>query len=177
MMKKVARKLKFWSRKKKRKKSRTTLLLAPSFPCDDDLDPHYSPSAPPLPPWVEVDYDCGSCQFPTFQTPVPFQMQPVPFHCNEEASVPILAAIRHENKAWNSNRESEHRVPDPGPGPGTAYGAPGNAAEGRGERGGLLGCLVRVGANMFGCLFPCLTICRAPVRRHATPCTINEEEA
>ncbi|KAI4367392.1 hypothetical protein MLD38_023134 [Melastoma candidum] len=169
MMKKVAKRLKFWSRKMKRKKSRTTLLIAPSFPCNDYPDPHYSPSAPPLPPWVEVDYDCDRHHFPTFQTRVPSQKCPVPFHCDDEAMVPILFAIRHENEAWNSYRENKYRVPAPGPGPGTAYVAPADAVEGRngrGGRGGLLGCLVRVGANMFGCLFPCLTIREAAVRRH-----------
>ncbi|KAJ0009970.1 hypothetical protein Pint_33091 [Pistacia integerrima] len=150
---KVMKKLKFWSRKKRKKEHSYDYDQHQPYYC-----PHYhqyycsctsstpQPSAPPLPPWLESDEtECyESYDYVPSQTQLEYSEEDV-----EETS-PICPELKNSE---SSESYQQYLAPNP------AYGLPVTAESGRRERrSGFFGCAAGFGFDLFRCFFPCFHI-------------------
>ncbi|OMO95513.1 hypothetical protein CCACVL1_05385 [Corchorus capsularis] len=158
---KAVKKLKFWSRKKRKRKS---LEPPPSYPVSS---PYYQyhhcyysysslqPSAPPLPPWLQEELTQDAVP-PPDQADEPLSEQ--------EVSYPSLVQFPTEDNSdvvseTESQSYQQYMVPNP------VYGVPvvvqqqKQEAISRRERStGFFGCVIEFGVSLFRCFCPCFRI-------------------
>lgn len=147
-MKKLVKKLKFWSKRKKRKKSQETYITVPvshqTCHCCCSCS-STQPSAPPLPPW----YDLQQNQDPVSGSgihPVPEMVYP-----NEGVQFPNQEISADTAPMYPSSYQ-QYTVPNP------VYGLPVMSAPRRERSEGAFGCVVNSGAHLIRCFCPCFRI-------------------
>ncbi|PIN18714.1 hypothetical protein CDL12_08606 [Handroanthus impetiginosus] len=153
---KAMRKLKFWSRKKRRK-----CFLSEPPPPPPPLRPaptppyyavysHYEPllpSAPPLPPWLEYDHQMPSTSEVNSAPEISenstnkAHFSPPPEICDPEVSNPI--EFKSNNGCRNYTVCDNPVVPE---------------LKKIERDGGAFGCVVSFGAHLVRCVFPCFHI-------------------
>ncbi|KAL4332372.1 hypothetical protein GQ457_07G033450 [Hibiscus cannabinus] len=161
---KAVKKLKFWSKKKKKRKS---LAPQPSFSftpphshsCYSSSSVHSShyyyqcsysvqPSAPPLPPWLQAELTQDESPTPEQAEPFPefsYQTDQVQHSTQDIESGPMLTAAA----------PSYQQYMDPNP----VYGLPLVQETGRRERsGGFFGCVIDFSLHLIRCFCPCFHI-------------------
>jgi hypothetical protein len=157
-MMKAVKKLKFWSRKKRKKKTQDPYYLPPP-PCHCYHSCYSTqPSAPPLPPWLDLEQTHDQA------IPAPV-VQPVPdLSYPNQARVPNIQEIVTETSpimyptlpdaAVSTPSYQQYMAPNP------VYGIPvvGGETARRERRAGFFGCVVNFGIHLFRCFCPCLSI-------------------
>ncbi|TYI26507.1 hypothetical protein E1A91_A05G116600v1 [Gossypium mustelinum] len=154
---KAVKKLKFWSRKKRKRKS---LAPQPSHcicHCSHSTSSHYyqcnypysplQPSAPPLPPWLQAELTQD--EFPTLEQaeaePFPEFSHPTDLVQDIESAPMIPAAAVPSYQ--------QYMVSNP------VYGPPVVQQTGRRERsGGYFGCIIDISLRLIRCFCPCVHV-------------------
>ncbi|KAK4258679.1 hypothetical protein QN277_005102 [Acacia crassicarpa] len=159
-MMKAMKKLKFWSRKKNKRKNYLPYCPPPPTPYPPPPPPcrHYcacsspaEPSAPPLPPWLEVERNHGTFLQPSFYpapevVTFPSQAQVHAQEIVEEPNKPVFQNMQRSS-SYQQYMFPEH-----------VYGITISQAAKKERSGGLFGCVFSFGTHLFRCLFPCFHI-------------------
>ncbi|GFZ03208.1 auxin response factor 1 [Actinidia rufa] len=139
---KAMKKLKFWSRKKKEKK---TILIDHSPPPLPSCHccPPVEPSAPPLPLWFEYE-----------QTGNSLLGSGVGPDSGISSSIPAQEIVPEVSSLFAAPNTSyqQYTVANP------VYGVPVLPAVRREKKAGIFGCVFNVGRHLIRCLFPCFHI-------------------
>ncbi|KAB1208619.1 hypothetical protein CJ030_MR7G007731 [Morella rubra] len=147
-MMKAVKKLKFWSRKKRRKKTHEPCHPPPTCHC---CHPCYStqPSAPPLPPGLDPEQTHHPFPAPVVH-PVPDLSYPA------QTQLPDIvletSPIVYSTLPAGTSSYQQYMAPNP------VYGMPVLQTARREKTGGLFGCVVNFGIHLIRCLCPCFCI-------------------
>ncbi|KAK6263542.1 hypothetical protein SCA6_018976 [Theobroma cacao] len=155
-MSKALKKLKFWSRKKRKRKS---LGLEPSYPDSSHCHCCYScastqPSAPPLPSWLQAEptQDAIHTADHAEPFPVPELSYPTLFQYPTQEDT-VSETESHRSPICPAPSYQQYLVPNP------VYGLPVVQQAGRRERSaGFLGCVIDFGVDLIRCFCPCFRI-------------------
>ncbi|GMI92010.1 hypothetical protein like AT4G24265 [Hibiscus trionum] len=158
---KAVKKLKFWSKKKKKRKSlapHPSSSFTPPHPhsCYSTSSVHSShyyqcsylsssvqPSAPPLPPWLQDE------------SPTPEQGEPFPDFSYPTDQVQHPTQDIESGPVFTAAAASYQQYMDPNP----VYGLPLVQQTGRRERSaGFFGCVIDFSLRLFRCFCPCFHI-------------------
>ncbi|KAA8545415.1 hypothetical protein F0562_020199 [Nyssa sinensis] len=149
---KAVKKLKFWSRKKKKKNHFIEHPHPPQppppppcyFHCHCSCPP-FQPSAPPLPSWLDYENTHDSISAAEVG---PVSGDQAQFHSQE--IVPDLTSLYPTLPVSTSYQQ--YMVPDP------VYGMPVAPAIKRERAGGFFGCIINIGVNLIRCFCPCFRV-------------------
>lgn len=162
---KTLKKLKFWSRKKRKTKLQfTTEQPPPRRPAPPPPPPHHtwhnhyqpvSPSAPPLPPWLEFDHESeetllksevNSESTSSANSRIQAQFSP-PKLINDTPTA------KKEKSPADSSSYQQYMVPNP------VYGTPVVLESRKSERAnGAFGCVLDIAVHVVRCVFRCYPI-------------------
>ncbi|KAH7834270.1 hypothetical protein Vadar_014438 [Vaccinium darrowii] len=151
---KAIKKLKLWSRKRKKYKYYITDHPPPSRPPPPPPPPTFNywhswvpvqPSAPPLPPWFEFDHEQD--QNPHFGPDSGIASSSQAEFSTQEEIAPDQTSEVSDDTSYQ-----QYMVPNP------VYGAPVLPAVRREKAAGVFGCFVSIGRHLISCLFPCFHI-------------------
>uniref|UniRef100_A0A7C8Z0W0 Uncharacterized protein n=1 Tax=Opuntia streptacantha TaxID=393608 RepID=A0A7C8Z0W0_OPUST len=173
---KAMKKLKFWSKKNKRKTKRSNYYHDPNLyyqpshyplplpppqppPAGGASSCHFcrpvEPSAPPLPPWLEEGV--SGCNW---VDPYPAPSQLVRDQCISVSQEIVIKTTSELQPCPDSNSSSYQQYMSPNP----VYELAVAPSREKSASGGLFGCGVRVGACLIRCFFPCFHISEARSR-------------
>lgn len=152
------KKLKFWSRKKRKKKPNYEPYAyyhppAPAPTChqyyccpiSSSPQPQLRPSAPPLPPWLDCNQPSDLAYAGTTESQ--YSSHEIVVETNSVISTPALPS-----DSGSSCSYQQYMVPNP------VYGLPIVKATGREKFAGIFGCVFEFGANLIRCFGPCFRI-------------------
>ncbi|KAG2704384.1 hypothetical protein I3843_05G001700 [Carya illinoinensis] len=149
-MMKAVKKLKFWSRKKRRKNH----VHEPYYPPSTCHCGHsyYStqPSAPPLPPWLDLEQTCHPIPSPVIHA-LPDLTFPSQNQLSQQEIVFETTSIMHPVMPAATSYQ-QYMAPNP------VYGVPLVQTTRRERRAGFFGCVINFGIHLIRCFCPCVRI-------------------